>query len=77
MARESISLSAEEGLQQKMIDTMGLHYLEALKLLGPSSSTKFILPVEFTGLLKGVSAMRTMHSARTSAATATPGRSRG
>ena len=35
--------------------TMGLQYLEALKVLGASPSTKFILPLEFTGLLKGVS----------------------
>jgi membrane-bound ClpP family serine protease len=54
-ARESISLSAEEALQQKMIDTLGLQYLEALKVLGASPSTKFIVPLEFTGLLKGVS----------------------
>ena len=34
--------------------TMGLQYLEALKVLGASPSTKFVLPLEFTGLLKGI-----------------------
>jgi len=43
---------AAKGVDAK---TMGLQYLEALKVLGASPSTKFILPLEFTGLLKGVS----------------------
>jgi regulator of protease activity HflC (stomatin/prohibitin superfamily) len=43
---------AAKGVDAK---TMGLQYLEALKALGASPSTKFILPLEFTGLLKGVS----------------------
>jgi regulator of protease activity HflC (stomatin/prohibitin superfamily) len=34
--------------------TMTLQYLEALKVLGASPSTKFVLPLEFTGLLKGI-----------------------
>ena len=34
--------------------TMGLQYLEALKALGASESTKFVLPVELTGLLAGI-----------------------
>ena len=34
--------------------TMGLQYLEALKVLGASPSTKFVVPLEFTGLLKGI-----------------------
>jgi len=32
--------------------TMGLQYLEALKALGASPSTKYIFPMEFTSLLK-------------------------
>jgi regulator of protease activity HflC (stomatin/prohibitin superfamily) len=34
--------------------TMGIQYLEALKALGASPSTKFILPLELTGLLSGL-----------------------
>ena len=34
--------------------TMGLQYLEALKSLGASPSTKFVLPLELSGLLQGV-----------------------
>lgn len=34
--------------------TMGIQYLEALKALGASSSTKFILPLELSSLLQGV-----------------------
>ena len=42
---------AAKGVDAK---TMGLQYLEALKVLGASPSTKFVLPLEFTGLLKGI-----------------------
>jgi regulator of protease activity HflC (stomatin/prohibitin superfamily) len=35
--------------------TMGIQYLEALKALGASPSTKFVLPLELTRLLQGVS----------------------
>jgi regulator of protease activity HflC (stomatin/prohibitin superfamily) len=34
--------------------TMGIQYLEALKALGASPSTKFVLPLEFSSLLHGV-----------------------
>ena len=34
--------------------TMGLQYLEALKSLGASPSTKFVLPLELSSLLSGV-----------------------
>ena len=34
--------------------TMGLQYLDALKSLGASPSTKFVLPLELSGLLQGV-----------------------
>jgi len=34
--------------------TMGLQYLDALKSLGASPSTKFVLPMELTSLLSGV-----------------------
>jgi regulator of protease activity HflC (stomatin/prohibitin superfamily) len=37
--------------------TMGLQYLETLKALGDSPSTKFIFPMEFTGLLQAVSGL--------------------
>jgi hypothetical protein len=36
---------------------MGIQYLEALKALGASPSTKFVLPLELTGLLQGVSGL--------------------
>jgi regulator of protease activity HflC (stomatin/prohibitin superfamily) len=35
--------------------TMGLQYLEALKALGASESTKFVIPMEFANLLSGIS----------------------
>jgi hypothetical protein len=34
---------------------MGLQYLEALKELGASESTKFVIPMEFANLLTGIS----------------------
>lgn len=34
--------------------TMGIQYLEALKALGESPSTKFVVPLEFTSLLRGI-----------------------
>jgi regulator of protease activity HflC (stomatin/prohibitin superfamily) len=35
--------------------TMSLQYLEALKQIGASPSTKFVIPMEFTTLLSGIS----------------------
>jgi len=35
--------------------TMGLQYLDALKALGSSPATKFVIPMEFADLLRGVS----------------------
>ena len=35
--------------------TMSLQYLEALKQIGASPSTKFVIPMEFTQLLSGIS----------------------
>jgi regulator of protease activity HflC (stomatin/prohibitin superfamily) len=40
-----------KGLDSK---TMGLQYLDALKSLGASPSTKFVLPMELTSLLSGI-----------------------
>jgi regulator of protease activity HflC (stomatin/prohibitin superfamily) len=37
--------------------TMGIQYLEALKALGSSPATKFVVPLEFTNLLRGIGAM--------------------
>ena len=37
--------------------TMGIQYLETLKALGASPSTKFILPLELTTLLRGIGGM--------------------
>ncbi|GAC1409363.1 MAG: SPFH domain-containing protein [Actinomycetota bacterium] len=34
--------------------TMGIQYLEALKALGDSPSTKFVLPLELTALMSGI-----------------------
>lgn len=42
---------AAKGVDSK---TMALQYLEAMKALGASPSTKFIFPMEFTGLLSKV-----------------------
>jgi len=44
--------SAAKGIDQK---TMALQYLEALKALGASPSTKFVIPTEFTRLLEPIS----------------------
>ncbi|MGH2787894.1 MAG: SPFH domain-containing protein [Actinomycetota bacterium] len=38
-------------------NTMSLQYLEALKELGASESTKFIIPMEFSSLLAGVTGL--------------------
>lgn len=43
--------SAAKGVDQK---TMALQYLEALKALGASPSTKFVIPTEFTRLLEPI-----------------------
>jgi regulator of protease activity HflC (stomatin/prohibitin superfamily) len=43
---------AASGVDQK---TMALQYLEALKALGASPSTKFVIPTEFTRLLEPIS----------------------
>jgi regulator of protease activity HflC (stomatin/prohibitin superfamily) len=37
--------------------TMGLQYLETLKTLGESPATKFVFPMEFTGLMDSVRTM--------------------
>jgi len=34
--------------------TMSLQYLETLKQIGQSPSTKFVIPMEFTNLLSGI-----------------------
>jgi regulator of protease activity HflC (stomatin/prohibitin superfamily) len=41
--------SAARGIDEK---TMALQYLDALKALGNSSATKFVIPLEFTELLR-------------------------
>jgi regulator of protease activity HflC (stomatin/prohibitin superfamily) len=43
--------SAAKGIDQK---TMALQYLEALKALGASPSTKFVIPTEFTRLIEPI-----------------------
>lgn len=48
LALEKIESSAQ-GIGSK---TMSLQYLEALKALGTSPATKFVLPMEFTNLLR-------------------------
>jgi hypothetical protein len=35
--------------------TMSLQYLDTLKQIGQSPSTKFVIPMEFTNLLSGIS----------------------
>ena len=46
-----------EAARQVDSKTMGLQYLEALKVLGASPSTKFVLPLELTGMLQGITAL--------------------
>ena len=48
-----------EGAAAKKIDakTMGLQYLDALKALGSSPATKFVIPMEFAGLLSKVTGL--------------------
>ena len=43
--------SAAKGIDQK---TMALQYLEALKALGASPATKFVIPTEFTRLIEPI-----------------------
>ncbi len=43
--------SAAKGVDEK---TMALQYLEALKALGSAPATKFVIPVEFTELLRPI-----------------------
>ena len=43
--------SAAKGIDSK---TMTLQYLDTLKALGASPSTKYIFPMEFTGLLENI-----------------------
>jgi regulator of protease activity HflC (stomatin/prohibitin superfamily) len=38
-------------------NTMSLQYLEALKEIGASASTKFVIPMEFSSLLSGVAGL--------------------
>lgn len=38
-------------------NTMSLQYLDALKALGSSESTKFVIPMEFSSLLSGVAGL--------------------
>ena len=38
-------------------NTMSLQYLEALKQLGASASTKFVIPMEFANLLSGITGL--------------------
>jgi regulator of protease activity HflC (stomatin/prohibitin superfamily) len=50
----TVVFQAASGVDAK---TMGIQYLEALKALGASPSTKFVLPLELTNILRGVGAM--------------------
>ena len=50
----TVVFMAASGVDAK---TMGIQYLEALKALGASPSTKFVLPLELTNILRGVGAM--------------------
>ena len=43
-----------QSAQQVDAKTMGIQYLEALKTLGASPSTKFVLPLELSGMLQGI-----------------------
>ena len=53
--------------QQVDAKTMALQYLEALKALGASESTKFVVPLEFTNLIAGLSGQTSGAFAETTA----------
>ena len=44
--------SGEEAASQVDTNTMTLQYFETLKQMGSSPATKFVFPMEFTGLLQ-------------------------
>ncbi len=46
-----------ESAQAVDAKTMSLQYLEALKQIGASPSTKFVIPMEFTRLLSGITGL--------------------
>ena len=46
-----------EAAQNVDAKTMSLQYLEALKQIGASPSTKYVIPMEFTDLLSGISGL--------------------
>jgi regulator of protease activity HflC (stomatin/prohibitin superfamily) len=57
LSAEGFSLALKtvfEAASQVDAKTMGIQYLEALKALGASPSTKFVVPLEFTSLLRGI-----------------------
>jgi regulator of protease activity HflC (stomatin/prohibitin superfamily) len=46
-----------EAAQSIDANTMSLQYLETLKQIGASSSTKFVIPMEFSNLLSGITGL--------------------
>jgi regulator of protease activity HflC (stomatin/prohibitin superfamily) len=46
-----------EAAQDVDANTMSLQYLETLKQIGSSPSTKFVIPMEFSNLLSGVAGL--------------------
>jgi regulator of protease activity HflC (stomatin/prohibitin superfamily) len=46
-----------EAAQVLDANTMSLQYLEALKQIGASPSTKFVIPMEFSSLLSGIAGL--------------------
>jgi regulator of protease activity HflC (stomatin/prohibitin superfamily) len=46
-----------EAAQNVDANTMSLQYLEALKQIGASASTKFVIPMEFSNLLSGITGL--------------------
>ena len=46
-----------EAAQNVDANTMSLQYLEALKQIGASASTKFVIPMEFANLLSGITGL--------------------
>jgi regulator of protease activity HflC (stomatin/prohibitin superfamily) len=47
--------------------TLGLQYLEALKVVGAAPSTKLVLPMELTGMLQGITSLANRAFAETAA----------
>ncbi|TML08951.1 MAG: SPFH/Band 7/PHB domain protein [Actinobacteria bacterium] len=73
--QQAAILRAEGGKQANILQaegqvdakTLGLQYLEALKVVGAAPSTKLVLPMELTGMLQGITSLANRAFAETAA----------